>query len=82
MQREPQTTTTRQEGQTKLLAEKGKIMKIRKFESGPINAVFNKGYINADGDIGRLIVSCGNSLVELTFPQAVALANEILRNCQ
>lgn len=64
-----------------IAVEKNKTTKRLRFESGPVNAVFKKGYINTDGDIGRVIVSAGNSLVELTFPQAVALANEIIRRC-
>ena len=78
----PKTETTkRADGNSRLVAQNRKINKHHRFESGPVNASFKKSYINTDGDIGRVVVSAGNSLVEMTYPQAVALANEILRRC-
>ena len=59
-----------------------KTTKRLRWESGTVTATFKKAYINADGDIGRVVVMVGNSLVELTFPQANALANEIIRRCK
>lgn len=75
-------TTNRKEGSQRLVAEGGKIKKVAKFESGPVTAAFKKAYINTDGDLGRVAVWAGNSLVEMTFPQAIALANEIIRRCK
>jgi hypothetical protein len=70
---------------SRLEVEEGKIKKVSKFEAGNVLVYFKKTAIATTGDIGEVTLREGhdnNKYVVLTFPQAVALANEILRRCQ
>lgn len=64
-----------------LPAIESKTTKRLRWESGPISLVVKKAYINADGDIGRATLKVGEQTIDLTFPQARALAQELARRC-
>jgi hypothetical protein len=70
---------------TRLIAESGRIKQVSKFEAGPVLAFFKKAAISTNGDIGEVTLREGHDndkYLVLTYPQAVALANEILKRCQ
>jgi len=70
----------------KLKSEKGAIYAVSEINlaDGAVNAIFRRKAINPNGDLGEVIMkhcSPGWEMV-LTYPQAVSLANEILKRCQ
>lgn len=71
---------------SKLKAENGAIYSVSEtnLDNGAINVIFRRKALNPNGDIGEVIMrhcSPGWEMV-MTYPQAVSLANEILKRCQ
>lgn len=71
---------------SKLKADKGAIYSVSEtnLADGAVNVIFRRKALNPNGDLGEVIMkhcSPGWEMV-LTYPQAVSLANEILRRCQ
>lgn len=66
---------------TRLVAEQGKIYKESTFTESGITAVFRKAAISTKGEIGELMVEQNGQQLQLTFKQALSLANEIIRRC-
>lgn len=67
---------------SKLVAEKGQINKVAKWEAGPMSVVFRRAALAPNGDAGQVLLICGNDRVEITYAQAISFANEVLRRCQ
>ena len=66
---------------SKLVASKGVINAEDKWESGPMTVKFVRRAINPLGALGRVELTIGDSRTDMTFAQAISLANEIIRRC-
>jgi hypothetical protein len=71
---------------TKLVAEKGRILKETRFEAESMTVKFQHAAfsMNSKGgvDLGRVDLAVGDGAVEMTYAQAISFANEVLRRCQ
>lgn len=67
---------------SKLKVEKGQIVKESVFEAYPLTVSFKRLALAPNGDLGRVTMNVDGAVIELTFPQALSLAGEIMRRCQ
>lgn len=65
----------------KLKAEKGAVYAVSEMKVDTLNVLFKKSALAPNGDLGEVRLWTGGAEVQLTYPQAVSLANEIIRRC-
>lgn len=65
----------------KLKAEKGTVFQVSEMKVDTLNVLFKKAALAPNGDFGEVRLWTGGAEVVLTFPQAISLANEIIRRC-
>lgn len=66
----------------KLVAENGQINEVSEYKDKSIFALFKRNAINPDSSLGMVkVYDEDGAAVYMTYPQAVSLANEIIRRC-
>jgi hypothetical protein len=70
-----------EEKMAKLVVEKGQITKQSEWNAEALSVKFVRAALSCNGDLGRVEIT-GNGKLELTYAQAISLANEIMRRCQ
>jgi hypothetical protein len=66
----------------KLVAQNGQIEAQTRWQQDSMNVVFARKAISVSGDLGCVELTVGDLKVEMTFAQALSLAQEIMRRCQ
>jgi len=66
----------------RLVARQGAIMKESTFTADTFTVVFRKTAIATTGDLGEVSIGKSGEQIQLTYAQAISLANEIIRRCQ
>lgn len=67
---------------SKLVASKGTIDKVSTFEAGSMDVQFKRAAIATSGDVGQVRLAVGDQMVEMTYAQALAFAQEVMKRCQ